>query len=362
MVLVTRAAHRGDHCGARVAAQAVLEQARELRVAIGYVGHAFLVLLPQCVDAVGERQQRAVDVGAVVERLAAVVGLRRALGTGQVHQRQLAVQHLRAVLVRLGARDADGENRMRAARRGVGIGGLGLAPRVSLAEQIQDGLSAVNIHLGDACDGDALPGVFAQLQRVLFARVRIEQIVYELIVHFDVRALHIPLVPAGRVRELSEDVLERQHHQARVIVRAHHGVCLARARRAVREDGRVQTVEDRASLLGDRPLVAVRIGAGALHRDVEDVAPLHGALGVQVILFLADRVRGVQHDHDLFVDHLRWRRETTPRARGERAARDAGVGHRERRESVHGGRQHRRLSARGVREGARRMATPRVPM
>eukprot|EP00959_Pyramimonas_sp_CCMP1952_P090665 1898129-Pyramimonas_sp.AAC.1 len=67
-VLVAVAGHGGDHGGARVAAEAVLEDARELGVAEGHKHEALPLALPERVDAVRQRQQRPVD-GAAVPQL-----------------------------------------------------------------------------------------------------------------------------------------------------------------------------------------------------------------------------------------------------------------------------------------------------
>lgn len=54
-----------DHGGARVATQAVFEDAREFGVAERHKHKALAFALPERVDAVGQRQQRPVDVAAV---------------------------------------------------------------------------------------------------------------------------------------------------------------------------------------------------------------------------------------------------------------------------------------------------------
>ena len=60
-----------DHCREAGPAERVLEESRELRVAVGHVGGAPRPI-GERVDAVPEREQRAVDVGALREPRASV--------------------------------------------------------------------------------------------------------------------------------------------------------------------------------------------------------------------------------------------------------------------------------------------------
>ena len=60
------------------------------------------------VDAVGEGEERSVDVGAVAKLVPAVVGLRRALRARQVHERELTGGERLAVVVPFRASDCTG--------------------------------------------------------------------------------------------------------------------------------------------------------------------------------------------------------------------------------------------------------------
>ena len=107
-VLVRAAGHRRHHDCPRVAAQTVFEDPRELGVAKRDEYEPFLLSLTKRVDAVGEGEERSVDVGAVAKLVPAVVGLRRALRARQVHERELTGGERLAVVVPFRASDCTG--------------------------------------------------------------------------------------------------------------------------------------------------------------------------------------------------------------------------------------------------------------
>ena len=134
--LAVRGRDARNHDRATVAAERVLEQPRHLRVAVRHVPDALLV--GERCDAVAQREQRAVDVGSLLEAGALVVGLARPLRASQVHHRELADAHV-AGHVRRALRLLDGhlQHRVRARRDLVGRRRLDRAVQVAAVQQRQ---------------------------------------------------------------------------------------------------------------------------------------------------------------------------------------------------------------------------------
>jgi hypothetical protein len=82
-----------DHHRLAVAAQTVLQQSRQLRVAVRHE-EPLLVLVPQRVYAVGQRQQRTVYLRALHQPKPSVLGDGAPLGASQVDEGQFARQRL----------------------------------------------------------------------------------------------------------------------------------------------------------------------------------------------------------------------------------------------------------------------------
>mmetsp|Transcript_20050 Transcript_20050/g.76870 ORF Transcript_20050/g.76870 Transcript_20050/m.76870 type:complete len:589 (+) Transcript_20050:520-2286(+) len=81
-----------DHDGAAIAPEAVLQQASQLGVAVGDIGP--LASGSKRIDDVAQREQRAVDVGALAQSNAAVLRVGRPLRSRQVEHCELTDAHL----------------------------------------------------------------------------------------------------------------------------------------------------------------------------------------------------------------------------------------------------------------------------
>lgn len=127
-----------NHDGLALATQGVLQQAREFAVSLGDE-HALLVGVPKRVDAVRQREQRAVDLGAFLQPHASVFCDRAPLGTGQVDEREFGLEQteLGALLLVLDLGE-DLEDGVRAGTGQVGVGGLRGASAVALEEHVHD--------------------------------------------------------------------------------------------------------------------------------------------------------------------------------------------------------------------------------
>ena len=240
LVLVRAARDGRHHDRPAVPAQPILQDSRQLTVAERHEDEALLLALTERVDAVGEGQQRTVDVGAVPELMPAVVRLRRALRASQVHQRQLPRRVRLAVVVALRPRHPNLEHGMRPRGNGVGASLLCLSTRVALTQQLKDGVLVVDGDVGQAADHGAAFGILPQLQR---GRVGHEQVVHELVVHLGVGALHLVIFLPAVARDEAKDVAKREHHEPRIPLIPHHGVRLTAARGAVREHRGVRSPE-----------------------------------------------------------------------------------------------------------------------
>lgn len=151
--------HARDHDCLRVATQTVFEQSRELGVALRHE-YPLFGLVAQSVDAVRECKQTAVDLGALSQTDAPVLGDRTPLRSSQVDEVQLTVLALciLGVITVLGL-DQDLEDSVRARGGLVGVGGLGSPPAISSEEKLHDLFRIVHTIVGDACDADSCRGV-----------------------------------------------------------------------------------------------------------------------------------------------------------------------------------------------------------
>ena len=193
LVVVAGGRQGGDHQRLRVAAERVLEEARELRVAIRYV-------LGLAVDErrydVAERRERQVDLGGLLEAIAGGARLRLALAARQVHQIELAdLVVLLALLVRLAHLHANGEHGVRTRRVGVHERGARRPIPVALLHELlarADRLALVPRQLRHV---HALVRMLVQVERVLV--VLAQQVAYVLVVDLQIGGAYQVLL--GRV-------------------------------------------------------------------------------------------------------------------------------------------------------------------
>jgi hypothetical protein len=123
--LGARRADVRDHHSLAVAPQAVLQDSRQLRVPVGHE-EALLVLVPQGVDAVRQRQERPVDLGALHQPNPAVLSGSAPLRPRQVDQGELADQSLDVDAPGPGfLGDADLKDCVAPGAGEVGVGGFG---------------------------------------------------------------------------------------------------------------------------------------------------------------------------------------------------------------------------------------------
>ena len=131
-----------DNGGAGVAVQRGLQNARQLRVAVGHV--AVLRLAGQRGDHARQPRQRQVDLPRLVQRLSRGAREANRLGARQVHQRQLPDEHAARVrhagerLVAETALANDLEDGVRARRLLIHVGHAHVAILLADAEQLGD--------------------------------------------------------------------------------------------------------------------------------------------------------------------------------------------------------------------------------
>ncbi|KOO22595.1 hypothetical protein Ctob_003354 [Chrysochromulina tobinii] len=234
----------GHHHGLRVPAKRVLQQARQPRVAVRDVR---ALAVDEGRDAVAERRERQVDLGRLLESVAARLRLRLALGARQVDEVELAhADGGRAVLARLARLDGDRVDRVRAGRvlvhgrcAHVPILGAEVTKLVALASRLDHVRREVtHVHTR----------VRVLLQLELVGRVLREQIADLLVVDLEVGGAHEELgILAATRRDEIEDLLEGTRDDASQlgrIVDALHREGLAGAGLAVGEDGAVEAIDD----------------------------------------------------------------------------------------------------------------------
>lgn len=178
---------------------------RELGVAVLHV-HPFgargphrtvaaRVVRCQGIDAIRQREQGAVDVGAFVQSCAAVVGGGGALGAGQIDEGELGLHHHLLVLAGgglLGVADCEEKDRVRARGDDVHLRGFGLAVAVAHVEHL-DHLVVGADHLlrGPRRHHDSLVLVFSEREDLA---IGLEQVVHLFVVHFDEAHAQRPLL------------------------------------------------------------------------------------------------------------------------------------------------------------------------
>mmetsp|Transcript_17033 Transcript_17033/g.64473 ORF Transcript_17033/g.64473 Transcript_17033/m.64473 type:complete len:496 (-) Transcript_17033:7-1494(-) len=247
----------GDHHRLGVAAQAVLQQPRELGVAVRDVGR---LGVDQGRDDVAQRREGEVDLRGFLETNARGARLGLPLGARQVDHVELAhadvllaVQPLALVL-------------HRHREDGVAAGALRVHGRCPSHAVSLPGLQNC-VHLGRRLDHHARQvlhvdaAVHALLELQPRRDVLPEQVPDVLVVDLHVRrADQVLALRAARGVDALEDVLERVGHEAaqlRHVGHALHRVGLARAGLAVREDCAVVPVDDRVHDGGGGPVVNV---------------------------------------------------------------------------------------------------------
>ena len=286
-----------DHRDARVAAQRRLQQARQLRVAVGDV--LLRVGVRRWLRELGnhraERQQRLVDVRAL---LAPRQLARRALAAGQVDQVQLRDPH--AALRRLAALDRQLEDgvRARAARVPVGradvpCGLAALQQREDLGGGRDDLFVQVRERDAPALLDDArrMRGCGTRRRRGGPARRRAarrgarrrgrEQVLERLVVDFQEGHTQQELA-LGRVADHRKHVVHRTRDHARLFARAAHRVRLARARLAVGKHGAVVALH-RGAHHGEHGAVVQALGALVAEHQVVKAEVVRGRAALVVV-------------------------------------------------------------------------------
>mmetsp|Transcript_10189 Transcript_10189/g.30141 ORF Transcript_10189/g.30141 Transcript_10189/m.30141 type:complete len:528 (-) Transcript_10189:171-1754(-) len=303
---VCRRCKAAEHDGLGVAAQALLEEARELRVAV-VDERTLLGLLAQGVDAVGQGEEGAVDVVALAQARAIVVGLAHALRTRQVDETQLPERELladaREGLARL---DGDGEHGVGSGRGRVGLGALRRAPRVPPLEEAQHLTRLRNLLLVYARHKHALDRVLPQVQatkgvrpvamRHVAVRRGLEEIVHALVVDLDVGDAHFEGLLRVRLHH-GKQAGERERHDSEAALHTCHGVGLARSRGAIGED---RAVDAREHLLHE-------VSSGAIEDLLLRVVLAKGMIEAVSLLTRPVRrwpirdvaIRGIEHDNCL---------------------------------------------------------------
>ncbi|KAH9390135.1 hypothetical protein TYRP_007684 [Tyrophagus putrescentiae] len=247
--VVQARADGGDDGGLGLAAERVLQQTGQLRVAVGNVAR----FLHQQRDDATERQQALVDVGRLAGALLHGARAADVLAAGQVDQVQLAdLEDLLAVHQHLLDVHGDGEDAVRAAAAGVHQRGRRLPLDAALLQNLEDLVLGGDGHLHQAADDHrALPlGVIVDAQLVRVGE-RTEQVVGVLVVQLQEGDANGVLgVLAGQVVDQLVDGAG-DHAAGRVLVPAdvqvgavaHHGEGLPGARLAVGEDGAVVALD-----------------------------------------------------------------------------------------------------------------------
>mmetsp|Transcript_5675 Transcript_5675/g.13068 ORF Transcript_5675/g.13068 Transcript_5675/m.13068 type:complete len:369 (-) Transcript_5675:333-1439(-) len=310
--LVARRRNVGNHNRAAVPPERVFQKACQLRVP---VRHEALPRAPpavapraleglgfgcQGVDAVCQRQERSVDVGALNQPRPAVVSSRSPLGPRQIDEREFPD------LVRL--REPDGplpllhhnlKDRVRSAGRLVLLRRFNAPVVVALVEEGHGLLDRRRRELRDARHTNPLDRVLPEIE---VSGRGVEQIPDVLVVHLQVSQVH-PVDLGAVCRDSLEKLRDSVHHDPRVLDVPEHGVRLPRARRAVREARGVEAVHHpREQLLSGR-LIHLLLGAGVVEGLVEGVASLSRAALPEVVLVLPTvELVAVEHDDHLVVE------------------------------------------------------------
>ncbi|KAH9390187.1 hypothetical protein TYRP_007741 [Tyrophagus putrescentiae] len=306
----------GDDGGLGLAAERVLQQTGQLRVAVGNVAR----FLHQQRDDAAQRQQALVDVGRLAGALLHGARAADVLAAGQVDQVQLAdLEDLLAVHQHLLDVHGDGEDAVRAAAAGVHQRGRRLPLDAALLQNLEDLVLGGDGHLHQAADDHrALPlGVIVDAQLVRVGE-RTEQVVGVLVVQLQERDANGVLgVLAGQVVDQLVDGAG-DHAAGRVLVPAdvqvgavaHHGEGLPGARLAVGEDSAVVALDHLVHqrhhhravdvhLLGVGVEDAVK-GVDLVLRRVANGPLLGGQLQLAALLALVQRPRA-HKDLDVLV-------------------------------------------------------------
>ena len=266
-----------DDGGARIAAERLLQDARELGVAIGHVGLG----IGQRGDHVAQSRERLVDVLGLLEYAALGARLAHLLRAGQVDQVELAAQLLLRLLVLL--LDVDEKDRVgsRAVLVHVGDGyvPVGLAVLDALEDLVGRGDEALRgaLHVRHAI----LVLVHGQV-----GLGDVEQVAYLVQVDLEVADLDLELDARVHRVDVREYVLDDARYDAlELLARQHalHRVRLARRRLTVGEYGAVVAGED---------VVDDLLGGGRVHALLARVRLEHAIEGVHLAAHDA-RVVGV---------------------------------------------------------------------
>mmetsp|Transcript_99742 Transcript_99742/g.281584 ORF Transcript_99742/g.281584 Transcript_99742/m.281584 type:complete len:543 (-) Transcript_99742:224-1852(-) len=234
--------HVDQHQRLAVAAQTGLHEMRQLGVAEGHV-RATLRLGG---EDVRQARKAFVDVPRLPEPVPCGAGSVQTLRTREVHKVQSAVELHPEGLAR--ALEVHGKDGVRPRRGGVGIGGAHSALLRSMSHERVDLLLGRHVDASHTRD-DGAPGLV--LDNDVLARGRgvapaSQEVTQSLIVHLHEGSGDGPIpTRAFHVVGGLEDLLQGPGDQSRRIgsIGALHGVGLARARLAVRENGNLVAVE-----------------------------------------------------------------------------------------------------------------------
>mmetsp|Transcript_92454 Transcript_92454/g.297228 ORF Transcript_92454/g.297228 Transcript_92454/m.297228 type:complete len:382 (+) Transcript_92454:2052-3197(+) len=276
-----------DHEGAAVAAEGVLQHARQLRISVGHV-RAVQLRIPERRDHVAQGKEALVDAHALAEALADGAGLLRALGAREVCEANLRNNCLAAPCMQ-GLLEGHREDRVAARALLVHLrGGRGPQHRPFLETSEQLGRLA-HLNLFHAQDHDALHRVLSDehaAAAIHSRRPRVEEIVDVLVVEpheaHAYRQVRVVLPGVNDVPEERGD--EARDHavlllgQGRAVAAAQR-VGLARGGLPV---GQKRGVEALAEALDERPgglVVDALLGCVRVEDQIEgEVGLAHGDL------------------------------------------------------------------------------------
>ena len=268
-----------NHHRAAVAAERVLEQPRELRVAVRHVAAALAAR--ERVDAVAEREQGAIDVGTLFELRAAVERNGGALGAGEVDERELPERELIFHACRTArATQPDLQHCVRARRLRVRRRLRDAAGLIAALNQLEHLGGMLRLVLREAAHANAACGLVPQLKparRRCHAGHR-EQVPNRLIVHLQVGdAQRKAMLLLGTVHRVEEG-LDGEDHDTRPGRRAaEHRVRLAAPGCAVCEDGRGEALRHKVDERARRALEDERLAAVLVEDMVICVAQIPAA-------------------------------------------------------------------------------------
>mmetsp|Transcript_17034 Transcript_17034/g.64481 ORF Transcript_17034/g.64481 Transcript_17034/m.64481 type:complete len:407 (-) Transcript_17034:213-1433(-) len=221
----------GNHDGARVAAERVLQKQRQRRVAVGNLLGPLggVAVVGQRRNNVAQRRERHVDGRALLEARAGGargVGTLRPRKIDQVDGRRL-VGGLAGSRVHLGLREHELEDGVGARRGSVHVGGCHGPGLGGGFHQAFHGRVVSHGVLGQALHEEARLGVLANLQVAGLWVVEVADLF-----HVNLERAHLDLEGQVRVRvgvDAVENLLARDHHDSLVLAVADHGVALSGA-------------------------------------------------------------------------------------------------------------------------------------